>query len=62
MSTRHNILRDIEGRLLERVCKDVKIEPELIPSNNETAGNIAEKARLDITARGIWRYPGKEIL
>ena len=51
---RHNILRDIEGRLLERVCKDVKIEPELIPSNNETAGNVAEKARLDISARGVW--------
>ena len=54
VSMRHNILRDIEGRLLERVCKDVKIEPELIPSNNETAGNVAEKARLDISARGLW--------
>ena len=54
VSMRHNILRDIEGRLLERVCKDVKIEPELIPSNNETAGNVAEKARLDISARGVW--------
>ena len=67
---RRNILRDIEGRLLEtrtfyrqkvdrkslleRVCKDVKIEPELIPSNKETAGNVAEKVRLDISAREIW--------
>ena len=59
---RQNILRHIKGRLLERVCKEMKIEPELIPSNNETAGNVAEKARLDITARGIWRDPGKDIL
>ena len=51
---RQNILRDIKGRLLERVCKEMKIEPELIPSNNETAGNVAEKARLDISARAIW--------
>ena len=56
---RHNIIRDIEGRLLARVCKDVKIEPELMPSNSEISDNFAEKARLDISARGVWALQEK---
>ena len=55
---RHNILRDIEGRLLSKVCKDVKIEPELMPTNREISGNTAEKA-LDISARGVWAIQEK---
>ena len=38
-------------------CKDVVIEPPLIPIESETfhqKGNNADKARLDIAARGIW--------
>ena len=56
---RHNILRDIEGRLLEKVCKDLQIETELLPSNNEISGNTAEKARLDISASGVWAIQEK---
>ena len=51
---RHNALRDIEGELLRNVCRDVKIEPQLIPNQNENAGSIAEGARLDISAIGLW--------
>ena len=35
VAMRHNILRVIEGGLLAKVCKDVKLEPELMPSNSE---------------------------
>ena len=51
---RHNALRNIEGELLRNVCKDVKIEPQLIPNQNENAGSNAEGARLDISAIGLW--------
>ena len=54
VSMRHNALRNIEGELLRNVCKDVKIEPQLIPNQNENAGSNAEGARLDISAIGLW--------
>ena len=54
---RHNKMRDTEAELLREVCRDVRIEPELMPMEPitfERNGNNAEKARLDISARGIW--------
>ena len=52
---RHNVLRDVEAALLTKVCTDVKVEPSLLPTDEErTAGNTALGARLDISARGIW--------
>ena len=53
---RHNNIRDLEASLLKDVCKDIKIEPELMPlGNSETqSSNTAEKARLDVSAVGIW--------
>ena len=53
---RHNRIRDLEAELLREVCKDVKIEPELLPIGNiELRGsNNAEKARLDVSAVGLW--------
>ena len=58
VSMRHNILRDTEARMLQEVCKDVKTEPEMIPTVAEMAtGNVSNNARLDISARGVWsRY------
>ena len=43
----HNCMRNLEADLLREVCKDVNVEPELIPiGNTEMAGaNTAEKAR-----------------
>lgn len=53
---RHNGIRDLEAELLQQVSKDVKIEPELLPlgENQMVQGNNAEKARLDVSAVGVW--------
>jgi len=58
VSMRHNILRDTEAKLLQEFCQDVKTEPELLPTTDEIArGNTTDKARLDISAVGVWsRY------
>ena len=42
--------------MLREVCKDVKIEPELLPlgQSGTQSSNVAEKARLDVSAVGIW--------
>ena len=43
---RHNRIRDLEATLLKEVCKDVRIESELLPIGNVELGgaNTAEKA------------------
>ena len=51
---RHNALRDTEARLMEEVCHDVVKEPHLIPTQDEINGINGEKARLDISAVGVW--------
>ena len=54
---RHNKIRDTEAELLKEVCYDVRIEPELLPLeplNFQTNGNNTDRARLDISARGLW--------
>ena len=53
---RHNNVRDFEATLLREVCKDVKVEPELLPIGSERnqSTNIAEKARADVSAIGVW--------
>ena len=56
VSMRHNAIRDAEAKLMREVCKDVNIEPNLIPTegDRDIQGNIAAGARLDISARGMW--------
>ena len=57
---RHNVLRNTEAKLMEKVCKDVRIEPELLPIDGEIIqGNVSEKARLDVSARGVWSQQEK---
>ena len=51
---RHNDLRDAEARLLKQVCRDVKVEPGLLPTDQDFTGNVAEEARSDISVRGLW--------
>ena len=52
---RHNALRDVEARLMQKVCSDVKVEPMLIPTDAERASSTtADRARLDVSGRGIW--------
>ena len=50
-------MRDLEAEFLREVCKDEKVEPELLPietTDLTSRGNIADGARLDISARGVW--------
>ena len=53
---RHNQIRDLEAILLKDVCKDVKVEPELLPIGNRSvsSSNTSVKARIDVSAVGIW--------
>ena len=53
---RHNRIRDLEASILKDICKDVRVEPELLPVGDRTIGssNTAEKARLDVSAVGIF--------
>ena len=56
VTMRHNNIRDLEASLLREVCKDVRIEPELLPIGEGGTGsrNTALKARLDVSAVGVW--------
>ena len=56
VTMRHNNIRDLEASLLREVCKDVKVEPELLPigSVETQSSNKADKARLDVSAIGLW--------
>ena len=53
---RHNKIRDLEASILKDICKDVRVEPGLLPiGNNEVdSSNTSLKARLDVSAVGIW--------
>ena len=43
VSMRHNRIRDLEASMLKDVCKDVRIEPELLPIGNtsQDSTNVA---------------------
>ena len=54
---RHNTIRDTIGQLVKEVCKDVKLEPALLPVTGEqlpTGSNISDGARSDVSALGFW--------
>ena len=40
---RHNYVRDLEGELMREVCRDVKIEPELLPVGEQEMGVTYQK-------------------
>ena len=56
VSLRHNSLRDTEAMIMKEVCKDVQTEAVLLPTEAElrNGANMAERARLDISARGVF--------
>ena len=55
VALRHNALRDLNADLQGEVCKDVVIEPKLLPLENEVIeGTNAERAAPDISSRGVW--------
>ena len=52
---RHNNLRDLNADLQREVCRDVVVEPRLLPINNEEVdGTQADRAAPDISSRGLW--------
>ena len=54
----HNAIRDTIAEVLSEICKDVKIEPQLLPLTGEIlpAGtNTADNARTYISAVGLWQ-------
>ena len=53
----HNNVKDSVAEYLRTVTNDVRIEPLLTPIEStqfQQKGNNADKARLDISARGVW--------
>ena len=53
---RHDRVRDLEASLLKGIYKDVRTEPALQPIATATveSANLTDKARLDVSAVGIW--------
>ena len=59
MYLRHNNIRDLTANILvEAGCKDVRIEPQLLPITGETfqfkSTITVNSARLDVSARNVW--------
>ena len=55
---RHNAVRDLEASLLKEVCRDVQVEPTLIPLSGQQFNTSAiheDNARLDISVRDFWK-------
>ena len=55
---RHNAVRDTVGKLVGEICKDVRIEPALLPVTGEvlpTTSNTTDGARSDVSALGFWQ-------
>ena len=52
---RHNALRDLNAELQSEVCKDVVVEPKLLPvRTEEITGAKGDRACPDISSRGLW--------
>ena len=53
VSMRHNALRDTEAYLLKECCRDVKVEPVLLPARTVEAQDSSEqRLQLDVSAVG----------
>ena len=59
---RHNNIRDLEATLLRPICKDVKVEPKLMPlgCTGTQSTNATDGARADVSAVGLWGSIGKD--
>ena len=54
---RHNAVRDTAFELLQDVCKDVRLEPSLLPVTGEAlpaSAILDDGARADVSAVGLW--------
>ena len=55
---RHDTVRDTVCEVLKEVCKDVRVEPQLLPVTGEVlppGTNVADGARSDVSAVGLWQ-------
>ena len=51
----HNALRNTEAYLLKECCRDVKVEPVLLPAHtDELQEGTEQRLQLDISAVGLW--------
>ena len=58
INARHDNIRNFDCKLLQNVCRDVEIEPQLQKVSGgifSKSANTSDEARLDIRARGFWR-------
>ena len=55
---RHDEVRDLTAGMLREVCRDVTVEPTLLPLDgerlNHRTANYSNDARTDVSARGFW--------
>ena len=54
---RHNVVMDTLAEVLQEVCKDVQVEPQLLPVTGEVlpaGANVADGARADVSVLGLW--------
>ena len=52
---RHNHLRELNADLQREVCRDVVVEPQLLPlKDEEVQGARGDNAKPDISSRGLW--------
>ena len=59
---RHNALRDLNAELQAEVCKDITVDPNLLPlDNEEISGASAHRAAPDISSRFV-EYFSKDFL
>ena len=58
VNIRHNAVRDTFAELLQEICGDVKVEPQLLPVTGEVlpaSANDEDGARADVSAIGLWQ-------
>ena len=58
VTKRHKVIRDFTAKMLNEVCHDVEVEPELLSLTGEgyhhKAAKTGDECRPDIHARGFW--------
>ena len=58
VSIRHDEVRNITHAMLKEVCRDVTLEPQLLPLQGEEffykTANTEQEARVDVSARNFW--------
>ena len=58
VSQRHDGIQNLVTSLLSKVCKDVEVEPHLLPMDNDvfnlSYAVTSPEARLDINAGSLW--------